>query len=83
MVRVYSHKPEKKQKKQKIQMPHREVIDFHSDDISLLIHKIYNAVNKDDVCAFCKKPSKYVRVVIDDMKKVYAFKICRQCLMKK
>ncbi len=61
----------------------REVIDLHPEEVKLLVHKLYHVVNKDDVCALCGAPSDFIRIAVDDMTKVRAFKICKRCLIKR
>ena len=61
----------------------REIIDFHPDEIPLMVNKLYHAVNTPEKCAYCGKKSEFIRAVIDNFTKVRIFKICRSCLIKK
>jgi len=74
-VRVLRHK--------KIPDLKREIIDFHPDEIPIIINKLYHAVNTPNKCAYCGKPDEFIRVVVDNMTHVRVFKVCKSCLVKK
>jgi superfamily II helicase len=63
------------------QHPKKEIIDFHIEEIGLMINKLYHTLNKKNVCDLCGKRSEFIRVVVNDMTKVKVFKICRKCVV--
>lgn len=76
MVRIHIKRRSEDKKKT------REIIDLHPSEVKLLMDKLYHTINKPDVCAFCGKPSEFIRAAVDDMTKVRVFKICRGCISK-
>ncbi|MFH0978110.1 MAG: hypothetical protein V1837_02290 [Candidatus Woesearchaeota archaeon] len=60
----------------------KEVIDFHTEEIPLMINKLYNALNKSSKCHICKARAPYIRVVVNNNTKVRVYRICGKCLNK-
>lgn len=57
-----------------------EIIDFHIDEIPLTMNKLYDTLNKPNICKICGRKAEFIRIAVKDMTKVRAFKICRKCV---
>jgi len=58
----------------------REVIDIHPAEAGFLMNRLFKAV-QEDVCSHCGKKGTYIRMTVDDLTKIRAFRICKECLV--
>lgn len=60
----------------------KEVLQFKIEKTPHIITRLYDKLNKPDLCDYCRKEARVLRVEIGPKRKLKIYKLCHECLLQ-